>query len=119
MLKDDAQPVLANPEIDRPYHYNTGNIEAIDYLEDNLPDVAFIGYLDGNVKKYMHRWRYKGRIKDLLKARWYLNRLINKLKQETQHDADPSKAPGTGRGREEEASYEEVRKPDFRQQLVN
>ena len=35
-----------------------------------------MGYLEGNTKKYLHRWRYKNkRVQDLMKAEWYLNRL--------------------------------------------
>ncbi len=35
-----------------------------------------MGYLEGNTKKYLHRWRYKGKgAQDLSKALWYLTRL--------------------------------------------
>lgn len=54
-------------------HYKEGTIECIDYLYDNMPREAFIGYLEGNIKKYMHRWRYKGQdLADLNKAADYL-----------------------------------------------
>lgn len=62
--------------VNNPVHYNSGNIECIDYLQDNL-ESGFEFYCDGNVKKYMHRWRYKGKeLEDLRKAHWYLERLI-------------------------------------------
>jgi hypothetical protein len=67
--------------VDKPYHYNTGEIEAIDYIKDNMPREAFIGYLEGSVKKYAHRWRYKGGVEDLEKATWYLNKLVETLKE--------------------------------------
>jgi len=35
-----------------------------------------LGYHEGNVVKYVSRWRLKGGVEDLQKARWYLNRLI-------------------------------------------
>jgi hypothetical protein len=58
-------------------HYEHGQIECVDYLFDNMPFEAFVGFLEGNVKKYLHRWRYKGApIKDLRKSRDYLNVLI-------------------------------------------
>ena len=63
--------------VNHPPHYGQGNIEAIEYIEDFLNDEEFIGYLRGNIAKYLHRWRYKNGIEDLEKARWYLNRLIN------------------------------------------
>ena len=40
----------------------------------------FMGYLEGNAKKYMHRYRYKGKpVEDLRKAGWYLDRLIDEM----------------------------------------
>lgn len=62
--------------VNRPPHYRTGDIECIDYLCDNLSKEGFRGYLEGNAKKYMHRWRHKGGTEDLEKAQWYLTRLI-------------------------------------------
>ena len=67
--------------VDNPSHYNNGSIECIDYLKDNLSWEGYTGYLEGNCKKYLHRWRYKKKpLEDLLKARWYLERLISELK---------------------------------------
>jgi hypothetical protein len=61
-------------------HYTKGEIECVDYLYDNMPVDAFIGGLEWNVKKYLHRWRYKQNpVKDLRKARDYLNVLIDTL----------------------------------------
>ena len=66
--------------VNKPSHYNDGEIECIVYLEDNMSFEAFQGYLEGNCKKYLHRWRYKGKpVEDLKKAQWYLNRLIKHL----------------------------------------
>jgi len=63
--------------VNHPPHYGQGNIEAIEYIEDFLNDEEYIGYLRGNIAKYLHRWRYKNGIEDLEKAQWYLNRLIS------------------------------------------
>lgn len=35
-----------------------------------------LGYLDGNAVKYLSRWRHKGGIEDLKKARHYIDKLI-------------------------------------------
>jgi hypothetical protein len=44
---------------------------------------AYKGYLEGNCKKYLHRWRYKGKpLEDLRKAHWYLERLILEIETE-------------------------------------
>jgi|APSaa5957512535_1039671.scaffolds.fasta_scaffold345493_1 hypothetical protein len=62
--------------VDHPPHYNNNKIECIHYLEDSLGD-GFTYYLEGNVKKYLHRWYYKtATVEDLRKARWYLEKLI-------------------------------------------
>lgn len=66
--------------VESPSHYNNGKVECIVYLKDNMPFDSYLGYLEGNTKKYLHRWRYKKKpIEDLKKAQWYLNRLIQEL----------------------------------------
>jgi len=67
--------------VNNPAHYGTGNIECIDYIEDFLTREEFIGYLRGNIAKYMHRWRYKNGLEDLEKSQWYLNRLIEVVRE--------------------------------------
>jgi hypothetical protein len=69
-------------EVDHPPHYGQGTIEAIEYIKDSLTKEEFIGYLQGNIKKYTHRWRYKGGVQDLKKARWYLGTLIKEVEGE-------------------------------------
>ena len=50
-------------------------IETIDALEAMLVD-GFDYYLQGNIVKYLWRFRYKNGVEDLKKAQWYLNKLI-------------------------------------------
>ena len=59
--------------INKPDHYTKGNIEVIDFIEDQNLD-----FRAANVIKYICRYRYKGGLEDLLKAMWYLERLISK-----------------------------------------
>jgi hypothetical protein len=61
--------------VNSPAHYGNGSIECIEYIEDFLTTEEYIGYLRGNIAKYLHRFRYKNGIEDLRKAEWYLNRL--------------------------------------------
>jgi hypothetical protein len=58
-----------------PSHYKQGGIECIDAIKAATGD-GFIGYVWGNVLKYLWRWPKKGGVDDLKKARWYLDRLI-------------------------------------------
>ena len=83
--EDEVRPLTKDSKdvINHPDHYNNGGIECIDYLKDNMSWEAYKGYLEGNTKKYLHRWRYKSKpIEDLKKARWYLDRLIHELTTE-------------------------------------
>ena len=61
--------------VNSPAHYNETNIETIDVIQSVLGD-GFDSYLQGNILKYMCRYKYKNGTEDLEKARWYLNRLI-------------------------------------------
>ena len=63
--------------VNHPAHYNTGEIEVIDYIKDKLGYDEFTGYLTGNLLKYILRYKYKNGIEDLKKAEWYLKYLIN------------------------------------------
>jgi hypothetical protein len=65
--------------VNHPAHYGQGKIECIDYLEDFLTHEEFIGYLRGNIAKYLHRWRYKNGMEDLKKSQWYLERLVKTM----------------------------------------
>ena len=67
--------------VNSPPHYGTGVIECIDYIEDFLTKEEYIGYLRGNIAKYLHRWRYKNGIEDLKKAEWYGARLIEVVEE--------------------------------------
>lgn len=58
--------------VNHPPHYISANgLEVIDVIEG-----FSLGFHEGNVLKYLLRWRQKGGIEDLLKARWYLDRFI-------------------------------------------
>lgn len=62
--------------VNRPSHYASGDIECIDAIRAQMSKEEYQGYLRGNVVKYMWRWRDKGGVESLRKAKWYLERLI-------------------------------------------
>lgn len=74
---DDTENIVDN--VNNPSHYGQGKIEAIEYIKDSLSKEEYIGYLRGNIAKYLHRWRYKNGLEDLKKAQWYLERLIEEV----------------------------------------
>jgi|TARA_R110001592_G_C13059783_1_gene740860 hypothetical protein len=61
--------------VNNPRHYNESGIECIDALQAMLGD-GFEAYLQGNIAKYLWRYKYKNGGEDLQKAKWYLNKLI-------------------------------------------
>ena len=68
--------------MDNPSHYTAGKSEAIDVIEDAIKDAPNVeaGFLQGQVLKYLLRiWLKDNPLEDAKKARWYLNRLIDKL----------------------------------------
>jgi len=83
----DCRPVepVNSPEIPdsssdpiNPSHYKQGGIECVEAIKAATGD-GFIGYVCGNVLKYLWRWPKKGGVSDLKKARWYLDRLIKEV----------------------------------------
>tara|TARA_R100000365_G_C2705896_1_gene42871 strand:+ start:53 stop:409 length:357 start_codon:yes stop_codon:yes gene_type:complete len=63
-----------------PLHYNQTDIECIDAIEA-ATDEGFAYYLQGNILKYLWRYRYKNGIEDLKKAEWYLQKLIKIMEE--------------------------------------
>jgi hypothetical protein len=63
--------------VNHPPHYNTGKIEVIDAIDDWGLD-----FNAGNVVKYVARHQHKADpVEDLKKARWYLDRLIERIER--------------------------------------
>ena len=64
-----------------PGHYQKGNIEVIDFILDQN-----FNYLEGNIIKYVSRYKDKNGLEDLNKAQWYLNRLTQTLNESNVSD---------------------------------
>jgi hypothetical protein len=56
--------------VNHPSHYNRG-IEMWDYAHSHKLD-----FFEGNIVKYVTRWKDKNGIEDLKKAKQYLDKLI-------------------------------------------
>lgn len=54
----------------QPDHYKAP-VSPIEIIEANN-----LGFHEGNILKYVLRYKAKGGVEDLRKARWYLDRLI-------------------------------------------
>jgi hypothetical protein len=66
------EPAPTQDDIQWPAHYNKGKIQMTDFVLDQG-----LCHLAACIIKYVVRYRWKGTaVKDLKKARWYLDRLI-------------------------------------------
>ena len=78
MTKKIWNDILDN--VEHPSHYCRGGIECIDAIEASLGKDEFTGFLRGNIIKYVWRYKDKNGLEDLKKAQWYLNKLIEVVK---------------------------------------
>ena len=70
--------------VNHPDHYTSGSVECIDAIKAATTGLSgFQSYLSGTILKYIWRWHHKNGLEDLLKARRYLDWLI----EEVQDDA--------------------------------
>ena len=68
--------IPVNPVIPDPYHYRKMPIEPWDFIQQNKLD-----FFEGNVVKYICRWRTKGGADDLRKAITYIEKIIDNEKK--------------------------------------
>lgn len=55
-------------------HYQKNEIQPIDIIDANK-----LGFYEGNIIKYVLRYKNKNGIEDLKKAKWYLDRMIERM----------------------------------------
>ena len=76
--------------VNSPPHYNKYGVECIEAIQSATGE-GYEYYLQGNIIKYLWRYRYKNGVQDLEKAQWYLTRLIEiKKKAEDSFDIELS-----------------------------
>ena len=75
IIEWNAVPEYAEDTVNHPSHYNYGDIETIDFIEQVTkhynPNVA---YHIGNAIKYLARSPHKNGKEDIEKAKWYIER---------------------------------------------
>ena len=71
--QDNLRSLHENEEVTNPKHYVGLGITPLEYITANELD-----FLEGNVIKYITRYPHKGGVNDLLKARTYLEKLIER-----------------------------------------
>lgn len=70
-IKPLEKQLAANERQEGGGHYKKLSIQCWDYINENQ-----IGYLAGNVIKYVSRYKDKNGLEDLKKAKHYLDKLI-------------------------------------------
>ena len=69
--KTEAPQANANARQEGGTHYKQLMIQPWGYIISNN-----LGYLEGNIVKYVTRWQTKNGVQDLLKAKHYLDKLL-------------------------------------------
>ena len=80
----NADSYVTPDMVDKPPHYNNSTIECIDAMAamaEGCDIPSHEAYCWQNCFKYLWRWPYKNGLEDLKKARWYLDRLIQKVEE--------------------------------------
>lgn len=62
-------------------HYQKYEHQPIAVMAERMTSEQWVGYLNGNIIKYILRWQDKNGVEDLKKASWYLDELITFLER--------------------------------------
>ena len=77
LIELEEELLESEDNVNSPDHYKQGKYETIEVIEDIVED--FESYCLGNIIKYISRYKYKNGVEDLNKAKWYLEKLIEKV----------------------------------------
>lgn len=75
-MSDEEDTIVNTRDVARQSHYTSSAIQPITFMEANFSHDEMVGFLKGNVIKYLCRYDHKDGVKDLRKARVYLDWLI-------------------------------------------
>lgn len=67
---------MEKEQVEHPSHYNKGKTETWNYVFEHDLD-----FFEGNVIKYITRWKDKNGLQDLEKAKMYLDKYIQMQKE--------------------------------------
>ena len=73
--------------VNHPQHYNQGGIECIDAIKAaTVGKTGIQAFCTGNAIKYLWRYEKKNGLQDVEKAKCYIERLIQELKEPSEDD---------------------------------
>jgi len=68
--------------VTHPAHYTQGKVECIDAIEAAVTGLTGMeAVCTAQCIKYLWRWKRKNGLEDLRKARWYLDRMIERVER--------------------------------------
>ena len=70
----DVFKAMPKDNVVQPQHYSRFKIQPLEFVLVNG-----LGYVEGNVIKYVCRWRFKNGVEDLKKAREFLDKYITRI----------------------------------------
>lgn len=71
--KSTAQDVCNVEDVEKQKHYTVFVIQPMEFIGRNK-----LGFLEGNIIKYVCRYQFKNKLQDLRKAKHYLEKLIER-----------------------------------------
>lgn len=71
IIPPSLAPLPEHDPVDNPKHYTQGGIQPLDFIMAHN-----MSFCQGNVIKYVTRYKWKDGVTDLKKARCYLDKLI-------------------------------------------
>lgn len=98
MKKNDSlnknDNVFHNPDQINPSYYTNKGISCIDAMRVVYGRYSVMDFCKCNAFKYMWRFEKKNGLEDLEKAQWYLNKLIELIKEPVENtNNDSTKTP--------------------------
>ena len=79
---------MGDENVNSPAHYNKGEIECIEAIRAALTDDEYRGFCKGTAIAYLWRERFKGKIEDIKKAKWYILELLEQSFMEEEWPSD-------------------------------
>lgn len=78
LTHEHMEKIGPKDSVTEPPHYKNLAIDTLELMSVNFSDEAYMGFLEGNVLKYVMRYKMKNGVQDLRKAQYYLDLLINR-----------------------------------------
>ena len=72
--------------VNHPSHYESGQFECIDVMEETQGKEAVMDFCICNAFKYLYRHNRKNGIEDIKKAKWYIDKYIELAEQKKGED---------------------------------